>query len=447
DDWKVTPRLTINAGIRYTSYFNPWDIDNVLTNFLPSAYNLMRAPKIDPKSGQPVPGTGDPLNGVIIAGKNSPYGRLVTNNNVNLFGPRIGFAWDPIGKKKSVVRGGFGLFYTRPLIGTFINDAFNNPPFSNTVTINTPQFSNPGSGVQAQSTAAALTALGAPQDAPTIAQWSFGIQQEVMRQAILSVAYVGSRGWNLMRPIGINDPLPGAAAAAGVNVNAVRPYLGYGAITSRQDTAWSIYHSLQVSFNRRFSKRYSVGAAYTFSKSIDNGTSERNGIDIPPNSRFPDTDRALSDTDRTHVLTTNFIWMLPDLVRARAAGAALNGWELSGILRFYTGQPLDVQLSSDVAGIGALPDQRPDVVADTAGPHTALEWFNRSSFGRPKTGTFGDMGRNSIRGPGVNKWDLALFKNFRWSDSARVQFRAEAFNAFNHPSFDTVGTSLTTTST
>ena len=450
DDWKVAPRLTLNVGIRYASYFNPWDTNNVLTNFLPSAYDPARAPQIDPKTGQPIPGTGDPLNGIIIAGKNSPYGRLVTNNNDNLLGPRMGFSWDPLGKKKSVLRSGFGVYYTRPLIGTFINDAFDNPPFSHTVTINTPPFGNPTAGVQAASSAPTLTALGVPMKAPTIQQWNVGVQQEILRRAILSISYVGSRGWNLMRPLTINDPAPGAAAAIGLPaaaVNAVRPYLGYGIVTERQDTASSIYHSLQVSFNRRFSGRYSVGTAYTFSKSIDNGSSERNGIDVPPDSRNPNAERAPSDFDRTHVLTANFIWNAPNLIQSRVPGALLNGWEFSGILRFYTGNPLNVQLSSDVAGIGAVQNQRPNVIANTRGPKTVAEWFNNNAFARPKTGTFGNMGRNSVRGPGINKWDLSLFKNFRWTESVRLQFRSEFFNAFNHPSFDTIGTSLNTTST
>src|SRR5262249_6592801 len=127
------------------------------------------------------------------------------------------------------------------------------------------------------------------------------------------------------------------------------------------------------------------------------------------------------------------------------AAGLLNGWQLSGILRFYTGMPFDVQLSSDVAGIGAVQNQRPNVIADTRGPRTVEEWFNRNAFARPRTGTFGNMGRNSLSGSGINKWDLSLFKNFRWSESVRIQFRSEFFNAFNHPSFSTVGTSLNTT--
>src|SRR5260370_5093180 len=130
DDWKVAPRLTLNVGVRYTNFFNPWDTENVLTNFLPSAFDPARAPAVDPKTGQPVPGTGDPLNGIVIAGKNYPYGKRVTTNNTNLFGPRIGFAWVPSRKSKMVVRGGVGVNYTPPPLATFINDAFHNPPFS-----------------------------------------------------------------------------------------------------------------------------------------------------------------------------------------------------------------------------------------------------------------------------------------------------------------------------
>jgi hypothetical protein len=113
----------------------------------------------------------------------------------------------------------------------------------------------------------------------------------------------------------------------------------------------------------------------------------------------------------------------------------------------WTGTPFDVVMSSDVAGIGSTQNQRPNVITDTSGPRTVAEWFNRDAFARPKTGTFGNMGRNSLRGPGVNKWDLALFKNFHLAERWQLQFRSEFFNVFNHPSFTTIGTSLNTSST
>jgi hypothetical protein len=103
-------------------------------------------------------------------------------------------------------------------------------------------------------------------------------------------------------------------------------------------------------------------------------------------------------------------------------------------------------MTSDVAGIGSTQNQRPNVVGDTRGLRTIEQWFNRSAFARPATGTFGNMGRNSLRGPGIHKWDLSLFKNFQAGEKVRVQFRSEAFNAFNHPSLSGVGASLTTTS-
>jgi hypothetical protein len=444
DDLRATSRLTLNLGIRYSNYFNPYDRDNVLSNFLPSAYDPARAMRIDRVSGRPLAG-GDPLNGVIVAGRNSPNGKRVTNSNLHLFGPRVGFAYNLSGKGRTALRGGYGLYYTRPLIGTFINNAFDNPPFSRSVTIQTPQFDHPGEGQEAAAQVVNLTALQNPMKAPRIHQFSFGVQQELVKQAVLSVNYVASRGRSLMRPFNINSPPAGEALAQGVHVNFVRPYAGFGNITQRQNTASSKYDSLQVSLNRRLAQKMTVGVAYTFSKSIDDASSDRGGSDVPPNSLNPRAEWGPSDFDRTHILTTNFLYYLPRVTHHRAAGAALNGWQLSGILRFWTGRPFDVVMSQDVAGIGATQNQRPDAVGDTRGPRTVEEWFNRAAFARPATGTFGNMGRNSLRGPGVNKWDIAIFKNFALREKgASLQFRAEMFNAFNHPSFTTVGLSLTT---
>ncbi|MGH8247090.1 MAG: hypothetical protein ACREUU_11755, partial [Gammaproteobacteria bacterium] len=393
----------------------------------------------------PVRGSGDPLNGVVVAGKNSPFGKRVTGNNTDLIGPRFGFAWSPFKTKKTAVRGGYGIYYTRPLIGTFINNAFDNPPFSRSVTIQQPLFGNPGGGVEAAAGVVNLTALGTPMLAPTIQQWSLGVQQEVFRQAILNVSYVASHGTHFFRPFNINNPEAGLAAAEGVHVNAVRPYPGFGNITQRQSSGSSVYHSLQIGFNRRLAS-LSVGAAYTFSKSIDNASSERNATDVPPNGRNVRAERGPSDFDRPQVFTANYFWYLPNPVRDGRLGVLLNGWQVSGITRLFAGKPFDVALSQDVAGIGAVQNQRPDVIAETRGPRTVEEWFNRAAFARPATGTFGNMGRNSLRGPGIHKWDLALYKNFVVREGVRVQFRSEFFNAFNHPSFAGVGTSLTTTS-
>jgi hypothetical protein len=447
DDWKVLRRLTINAGLRYSAYWNPKDTDNVLTNFLPSLYDPRRAPVITPSTGLPVPGTGDPLNGIVIAGDTSPFGRGATEDNTDLLGPRFGFAWDLFGNSKSALRGGYGIYYTRPYIGTFVNNTFDNPPFSRSITVNNLSLSDPTGGVEAASGVENLTALGVPMRAPTFQQWSFGIQQELFRKGVLNVNYVGSHGTHLFRPLQINSPAPGEVAARGVNINAVRPYPGYGSITVREPSGSSNYHSLQASFNRRLSGKLSTSLAYTFAKSIDDASSERGAADIPPDIKNARSERGPSDFDRTHVFTASYIWYLPNLAQQGLAGGLLAGWQLSGITRMYAGKPFDVAMSTDVAGIGATQNQRPNLIADTKGPRTLEQWFNRNAFARPASGTFGNMGRNTIRGPGIHKWDLALFKNFRIDEHKRLQFRAEAFNAFNHPSFATVGRSLTTTAT
>lgn len=449
DDFKATPRLTLNLGLRYSAYFSPYDVNNMMSNFIPWRYDPARAPRMNPSTGQPVAGTGDRLNGIVLAGKTSPYGRLITPSAANLFGPRMGFAYAPFRSKRTAIRGGYGIYYTRPIVGNYVNCTFSNPPWARSVTILQPQsMDNPGAGVQAADSAPSLVAIGIPTRMPTVQQWSLGVQQEVFRNAILNVSYVGSHGTHLVRPVNINDPEPGAAAAARVNVNAVRPFQGYGAINRRESTGNSIYHSLQVSFNRRMARGLSAGMAYTWGKTIDIGSSDRGAGDLPPNNRNVRAERGPSDSDRAHVFTANFIWNLPGPARRGLLRHAFNGWQISGITRLWSGRPFDVTMSSDVAGIGATENQRPDIIAATSGPRTVEQWFNRDAFARPASYTFGNMGRNSLRGPGVNKWDLSLFKNFAAGSRERVrmQFRAEAFNAFNHPSFTTLGTSLNTTS-
>jgi hypothetical protein len=447
DDFKATPNFTINIGLRYAAYFNPWDVDNVATNFMPSAWDPAKAPQVSRTNGRITIGTGDPLNGIIIAGKNSPYGDRMTKDNTDLWGPRIGFAWVPFGARKWVVRAGYGIYYSRPLIGTYINSSFDNLPHSRSVTTLTPTMSNPGGGTEGLSSPN-LTALDMNMKAATINQWSLGIQHELRGSTILNVSYVGSSGSHLMRPLNINTPAPDPAIVTNANLlNSRRPYLGWGNITQRQSSASSNYHSLQAKFDQRLKSALNLGVAYTYSKSIDNSSSERNATDVPPNGLAARMERGPSDFDRTHIFTTNFIWYLPKLVGGGFAGGLLNGWQFSGIGRLWSGTPFDVVMNDDVAGVGPVQNQRPDVIYNTDGPRTAEQYFNIFAFRRPRSGTFGYMGRNSMRGQNVNKWDLALYKNFTLREGVKLQFRSEVFNAFNHPVFTTFVTTIETNTT
>ncbi|MBL8233926.1 MAG: carboxypeptidase regulatory-like domain-containing protein [Bryobacterales bacterium] len=446
DDFRIHPRLTLNYGVRYSSYINPWDTENVLTNFLPSRFDPARAVRINPANGQRVPNTGDPLNGIIIAGQNSPFGKFITNNLHGLFAPRFGFAWDVTGRKRTAVRGGYGINYTRPLIGSFINNAFDNAPFNRSVTINLPPFADPsGGGTLAGEPAPSLTVMASPLAAPYVQQWGIGVEHELARRSLIKISYVANKGTHLLRPLNLNNPEP-RPATNGINVNAVRPFAGYGSITERQPTANSNYNSLQVNFTRRLARRFTVTTAYTFSKSIDNASSDRGGSDVPPNTKNAAIERGVSDFDRTHILTASYIFESPRITRHRMAGFALNGWQISGITRINSGPPFDVVMSQDVAGIGGTQNQRPLLIAPVTYPRTVEQWFSVASFGRPASGTFGNLGRNSLRRPGINRWDASMMKNFYLDETRRYfQFRAEFFNAPNHPSFTTLGTALTTT--
>jgi hypothetical protein len=452
DDIKLSSKLTVNMGLRVTNYLQPYDRNDTMSNFMPSLYDPAHAFTINPKTGTRVLGTGDALNGIVQAGVDSPYGRKITENNSFLLGPRFGFAYSPLTQKRLVFRGGYGLFYSRALLGAFLDTGLSNPPFSQSTTIEATTLSNPGGGKVIPATAVVdLTTIGLPLKAPTVQQWSFGTEFDLAHNAVVSIHYVGTRGTHLLQPININAPAAGAAAAQGVKVNAVRPYLGYGTIAQRQTTGNSNYNSLQVSLNRQVATGLSVGVAYTWSKSIDNASTDRDATDLPPDMTNLRAERATSNFDRTQVFTSNFNWSLPRLARGSLAvaplKAVLDGWQVSGIARMWSGMPFDVVLSQDVAGIGAVQNQRPNVIGDTSGPRTAQQWFNTAAFARPANGTFGNMGRNSLRAPGVNKWDLAAFKNFALHERVRLQFRTEFFNAFNHPSLTTVGSTLTTTAT
>lgn len=450
DDFKVTPRLTLNFGFRYAAYMAPYDLDNVFTNFIPSQWKAADAPRLD-ASGLLVAGTGNALNGTVQAGVNSPYDRKITGNAPAVLTPRFGFAWAPFRDNKTSIRGGYGIFSTRPMLGVYEDAGLSNPPFSNTVTLLNPLLEDLTAGTKSTVAPGSLIMLGLPMRATMVQQMSLGVQRELVRNTRLEVSYVHTHATRLMRPVNINVPQAGVLGASpGNRLNAYRPYVGYSTISNRETSGSSVYDGLQASFTRRVSS-LTMGVAYTYSKSIDDGSSERGGGDMPPNKDNIRAERAVSDGSRGQVFTANFIWQAPQMARGRFNNAAfrpiLNGWQLSGITRLWSGNPLDILLSYDIAGIGATQNQRPNVVGSLEGPRTPNQWFNTGAFGLPAVGTFGNLGRNAVQGPGVNKWDLALFKSFRFSESWNMQFRGEYFNVFNHPSFTSIGATLTATAT
>lgn len=462
DEYRVRPNLTLDAGVRYSHFWQPFDSNNLLTNFDPALWDPAKAPQVNPANGNIVPGTGDPLNGIIINNQNSPFGSKVSNEDLNRFAPRIGFAWDPFRKQKTSIRSGYGISYDSTLVGIYEQNSFANPPYVNNVTISNTRLENPAAGVQVIS-AAPKTLHGTPIPAklPYTQQWSFDINQQIGKMAV-TVGYYGSKSTHLLGIVDLNMVPPGAALAAGIVtgtvtsattplLNAVRPYRGYAAINTLENWFNSNYNSLQASAQQRLNTSSSLRYSYTWSKVLTNAGSDRNNA--PQNTYDRKADYARAPFDRAHVFTASYIYRLPFFAGSRGLECAvLSGWQLSGIVTFNSGLATRVTsgLGLDWAGLGILgtsaASPRPDLISDpnANAPHSIQKWFNTEAFTAVPAGQVrpGNAAATTIIGPGAERWDSSLFKNFTIAERFKVQFRAEAFNVLNHSNFLGISTSL-----
>jgi Carboxypeptidase regulatory-like domain len=467
DSWKVTPRLTLDYGARYALYNNPIEESNFLTAFRPDFYNPARAVSIDPLSGNIVTGSGDRFNGIIFAGQNSPFGRRVQSNQRNTLGPRVGFAYNVFGDGRTVLRGGYGMYHDRTLVGIVEQNAFVNPQINSRVTIDNPPLSNPAAGVPRTTTPViSLTSTGNPFKVPRTTQYSLSIQRELFKNAVLEVAYVGTQGRNLLHQVNINQPVPGALTAltaalrlSGVltqtqraSINAARPFLGYAAINDRRTEASNSYNSMQVTFNKRMSRGLQYGAVYTWSKNMTNASTDR--TDVPQDVLRLDLERAPSQFDRTHIFTAHVVYDLPFFRDSTGLKRTmLGGFQVTGVFTGQSGTPLTItqtiaaatppnSLFSFADPLGTGSTLRPNLIGDPHGSGSLTQWFNTDAFA-PAFFGYGSAGRGVVRGPGINNWDLAVFKNFRFTESKSLQLRAELFNVLNHPQYLNPATAAT----
>jgi len=283
----------------------------------------------------------------------------------------------------------------------------------------------------------ALSNFNSPWEIPYYLKWSLGFQRQLPAELLADVSYVGSRGVQLVRSRDINQPRASVAVANGsVSPNAARPYPGFAGINTFETSGNSVYHSLQVSLTRRFSKGFSFQGSYTWARTIENN--------VTPINSYADSrmDRALASFDRPHVAVLSYVYEIPVAQGFRgAAGVLLRGWQVSGINRFESGLPSNVTVPGDRAGTGAG-GQRPDITGPITLEKTLARWFTTSVFANPALGTFGSAGRNLIRGPGINNWDLSFSKRSQLTERTALQFRAEFFNLFNHTQWSGINTSF-----
>ena len=489
DDWKVTPRLTLNLGVRWSYFPSPTDVNGTLNNFVPGLFNASNAPAIDADGnfaatqGQ-VPSTY--TNGIIFpTGRAcqaaqavsaqvtcSPYGGRVNPNSNNNFGPRVGFALDPFGDARTAFRGGFGLFFDRTLNGIWEQNAFTDPPLVQHATVNNTPFDDPLAGTAAVSLAPnPLTLTGSPTfKVPAYATYNLSVQQALDASTSLEVAYVGSQGRHLLGELDLNQPTLGARAAnAEVNVNGVRPYAGYSYFKARIPFATSNYNSLQVSVTHRVTKGLTAGIAYTWSKNLSSQSSDR---DVANTDTYdPKLDYGPTTLNTPHIFIANYVYDLPFFREQHGlAGHALGGWEVSGITSVESGHSVSTTQAADpfactqgvdatgatlptCAAAGTYPGglgisnpngsilPRLDQVAPVHLTKTVEQWFTTSSF-QQAVGHFGSERSGAFLGPGFQNWDLGAIKNVQITERFRFQFRGEFFNAFNHTNFSTVETGL-----
>jgi hypothetical protein len=288
---------------------------------------------------------------------------------------------------------------------------------------------------------------------PASYMWSFGVQRQLPWKVVLDVTYVGRNGSYLQRERNINQLKPGTLQAnPGVNIAALRPYKGYGALRVSENTGDSEYNSLQISGERRYSNGFKLSVAYTYGKSFDNASDKRNVLwNTYDDSNF----WGPSSYDRTHVLVVSYIWDLPFWRdQSTLMRNLLGGWQISGSTFLRSGTPFSITRTNDIAGVGDGSIGQPvDLVGDpdanTNGQFSAGNglddnfWFNPKAFANPAAGTFGNSTRDILRGPGDQQWDIALFKNFVLGGTHRLQFRAEVFNFINHPNLSGPNTDIT----
>jgi len=261
-----------------------------------------------------------------------------------------------------------------------------------------------------------------------------GVQRQLYTRGVLDVSYVGSHGDHLIRPIDINYPQPADVLRVGsASVNLVRPYAGYGSITQRETTARANYWGLLSSFRHDAGAAGSVTLNYTLSRNRTDSTNDRDAVDIPQNPLDLAAEYADARTDRRHIFTANYVYEIPFLKTSSNTllKAVLAGWQFAGITTINSGQPVS-RISESTNGF--LRGSRPNIVGDPgAGEQTAnLFWFNPNAYAPAADGTYGNSVRAEWRQPGRNQTDLSLSKNWTFNGTQRIQFRADAINAFNH---------------
>ncbi|MCZ6877754.1 MAG: TonB-dependent receptor [Acidobacteria bacterium] len=434
DDIQVTPTFTANLGLRYEFITEPFEVNGHQPTLGPDPLTI----------GQPI--------------SEPPF---FENPSLKNFAPRIGFAWDPFGDGKTSVRAGYGIFHDTILFYQYANAMRRNCPVNTTLfvrsnigfpTPNVPSAPPPECILGPFQT---FQAIEFAPSQPYMQQWNLSLQRELIAGVSLTGTYVGSKGTHLIGHRNINTSEPTSILADG------RKFFESG-LTSRRNpnygdiTYWdygydSSYHGLSASLRKRFAEGLQFQASYTWGKSLDTNTRGNAGDSVggasePQDTYDLSTHYGPSDHHVAHNFRFNWTYALPISGLSGAGGVLLQGWQLQGIVSLNTGDPMQINLGggaglTDYNGDLARAQERPSVApgrdpnavrADGRDPN---QYFDPTAFALHLPGTFGNVGRNTLIGPGVNTLDLSLLKNTALSERVNMEFRAEFFNLFNRTNF------------
>jgi hypothetical protein len=463
DNYHVSSRLTLNLGLRYDGMPHAFERYNQFANFVAADYSyslgnpVTAAGTLDPASLSTFNGQQFYLNGIKEADVNG-FPRGVVQNDYNTWQPRVGFAYNIGGSGKTVIRGGYGVFFER-VQGNDVYNAALNPPFAYQPSATNVYFSNPHTSAltgatTTQSFPSVLTNINYHYPSPGTEDYSLGIQRELAPSVVAVVQYVGSDGWDQDDDRAVNTlPLSDITHRQGVangslNANLYRIYPGFSGITQEENETNFNYNSLQAGI--RFENKHGLTTqlAYTWSHNISIVSNDLNGLSDPFN---PGYDKG-SDTsfDRRHIFNASYVYALPfGKNGSMLERDTIGGWTISGITVAEAGVPLYVTYTGpDVLGLGGGTNNRPNLVSKVSYPKTVSAWFSKSSYADPLApwagGTnqgFGNAGKDSAVGPGIFNWNLSLFKAIPLNEhGTRVELRFESFNTFNHTIFQNIDT-------
>ncbi len=482
DQWRVTPKLVIELGARY-SWFNPyyakWGNQSV---FNPAFYSAANAATVNPITDVV---TGNQYNGVVIPGSGFPSAAnghvdpaILANPLYQTLFHGFSTAYSPTIKTDiqpragityqlfpgTVVRAGGGRYVQRLGITDNVFTG-GNAPFQPSSTVSLGKADAPG-GVGSNNFPFNYSSQALNYPSPEAYNWNATVEQELSKVGTVTIAYAGRRGIHLEELLNVNQLQPGTVQAhPGVTSDSLRPYQGFSNINQATNGGASAYHSLQVNLRRRLTNGLLFGVAYTWSKSMDFGSS--NGT-ILPNTYNRSIYYGPSDFDRRHVFVSNFVYNISRFDHSShfANRAVLGSWQFSGTLQAQTGGPLNVSTGTDFAGVGPgsgsqlVPRTKPISVSKSfAGQSGTTPYFDITAYPTLSgarsnaalttlyAGQFAPRGtRNQIFGPGFQSYNAALNKTFHVIPSHEnhtMVFRAEAFNLANHPTLDNPDTGYT----